>query len=76
MWRENASTPCGYNMCWMSTNYDYLLCGLCQLRWYWAFMHAHENVTMLALPKIAFRLPSEVGAHAQLAHAVVNRIDS
>src|SRR6266700_7575474 len=29
---------------------------------------------MLALPKIAFRLPSEAGAHAQLAHAVVKRI--
>jgi len=38
-------------------------------------MPALENVTMLALPKIAFRLPSEAGAHAQLAHAVVKRID-
>ena len=27
-------------------------------------------------PKIAFRLPSEAGVHAQLAHAVINRIDS
>jgi hypothetical protein len=26
--------------------------------------------------KIAFRLPNEAGAHAQLAHAVVNKIDS
>ena len=30
----------------------------------------------VGLPKIAFRLPSEAGAHAQLAHAVVKRIDS
>ena len=29
---------------------------------------------MLASPKIAFRLPSEAGAHAQLTHAAVNRI--
>jgi hypothetical protein len=27
-------------------------------------------------PKMAFRLPSEAGAHAQLAHAVVYKIDS
>ena len=76
MWRENASTPFGYNMCWMSTNYDHLLCGLCQFRWYWASMPTIENVTMLALPNIAFRLPIEAGMHAPLAHAVVNRINS
>ena len=74
--RAAQGTSCGYNMCWTFPNYDPLLCGLCQFRWYWASMAAIENVTMLALPKIAFRLPSEAGAHAQLAHAVVNRIDS
>jgi hypothetical protein len=39
-------------------------------------MLAPENVTMVALPKMALRLPSEAGRHAQLAHAVVKRIDS
>ena len=73
--RAAQGTSCGYNRCWTFPNSSHLLCGLCQLRWYWASMPALENVTMLALPKIAFRLPSEAGAHAQLAHAVVKRID-
>ena len=56
--------------------YYHLLCGLCQLRWYWASMLVLITLKYWPSPKIAFRLPSEAGVHAQLAHAVINRIDS
>ena len=41
-------------------------------------LHARSSRTLQCWPspKIAFRLSSEAGAHAQLAHAVVKRIDS
>ena len=76
MGEGSAGTSCGYNMCWTFPNSSHLLCGLCQLRWYWASMPVERTLQCWHSLKIAFRLPSEAGVHAQLAHAVVNRIDS
>lgn len=59
MWRENASTPCGYNMCWMSTNYDHLLCGLCQLRWYWVSMPVERTLQCWPSPRLPFDFPAK-----------------
>src|SRR5690348_13462274 len=74
--KSEQGTSCGYNMCWTFTNYSHLLCGLCHLRWYWASMPVERTLPCWLSPKIAFRLSSEAGAHAQLAHAAVDRIDS
>jgi len=56
--------------------YSHLLCGLCQLRWYWASMLVLITLQYWPSPQIAFRLPNEAGVHAQLAHVVIKRIGS
>src|SRR5215469_3466165 len=52
-------------MCWTFTTHYHLLCGLCQLRWYWASMPAQRTLPCWPSPKIAFRLSSEAGAYAR-----------